>query len=109
MILSTVERDAFLKLLAKNNAKKTQLKKHMNAFGKQILQNANYLILVPTPKKNVTTHAKHQVSPNVTSRTISALDAKLAKTLNACTQWTTARLCKREENASHKHYKDFTE
>jgi len=106
---NTVERDVFQKMHAKNNAKKTQLPSNTNASGKLIHQNVNNLILVHTPRKNVTMPVKPQASPNVTSRTTNALDAKLAKTHNACTQWTTARSCKKEVNASQKHYKDSSE
>jgi hypothetical protein len=107
---NTVERDAFQKNPARNNANQTHIMTtNMNASGKLILQNVRNLMLVPTARKNAMMHAKHQTSLNVTSRTTNAWDAKLARTLTACILLTTARSCKKEENANHKLYKDSSE
>lgn len=106
----TVERDASQLLLAKKDALSAPNQRtNMNAFGKLIHQNVNNLMLVLTPRKNATMHARHPTLPNATSRTTSAKDAKLVQTLTACTLLTTARSCKREENANHKLYKDSSE
>jgi hypothetical protein len=100
--------DAPQKLNAMSNAKKSH--QVTNATGPlMIRQNVKNLMLVPTPRKNAMMHAKHQTSLNATSRTTNALDAKLARTLTACILSTTARSCKKEENANHKPYKDSSE
>jgi hypothetical protein len=107
---NTVERDASQLLLAKKDANQAPSQMtNMNASGKLIRQNVKNLMLVPTPRKNAMMHAKHQTSLNATSRTTNALDAQLARTLTACTLSTTARSCKKEENANHKLYKDSSE
>jgi len=105
-----VERDVFQKTPASPNANQTHIMTtNSNASGKLILQNVKNLMLVATPRKNAMMHAKHQTSLSVTSRTINALDAPLARTRTACILLTTARSCKKEENANHKLYKDSSE
>jgi hypothetical protein len=105
-----VERDVFQKNPAINNANQTHIMTtNMNASGKLILQNARNLMLVPTARKNAMMHAKHQTSLSATSRTTNASHAPLARTRTACTLLTTARSCKKEENANHKLYKDSSE
>lgn len=105
-----VERDVFQKTPASPNANQTHIMTtNSNASGKLILQNVKNLMLVPTPRKNAMMHAKHQTSLSVTSRTTNALDAPLARTRTACILLTTARSCKKEENANHKLYKDSSE
>jgi len=103
---NTVERDVFQKHPATNNANPTHIMtSSSSASGKLILQNVKNLMLVPTPRKNAMMHAKHQTSLSVTSRTTNALDALLARTRTACILLTTARSCKKEENANPKCYK----
>lgn len=97
---STVERDASQLLLAKKDARLDQLMSIMNASGTSILQNVKNLMLVLTARKNAMRHAKHQTSANATSRTTHAWDANQVPTQDACTLSTTARSCKKEENAN---------
>jgi len=108
---NTVERDVSQKIPAKNNARKThtQLTSNINVSGRLIHQLAKLMMLELTLKKNAMMHAKLHHSPNATSRTTNALDAKLVKIHYACTLWITARSCKKEENASHKLFKDSSE
>merc|ERR1712072_1493056 len=106
---NTVERDASQLLLAKDANQALNPRMIMNASGKLIHQNVKNLMLVPTPRKNAMMHARTQTSLNATSRTTNARDANLERTPTACTLSTTARSCKKEENANHKLYKDSSE
>jgi hypothetical protein len=107
----TVEEDVFQLLHAKKDARRTtlQLTNNMNVSGKLTHQNARNLMLVLILRKNAMMPARTNHLPNATSRTTNASHAPLARTRTACTLLTTARSCKKEENANHKLYKDSSE
>ena len=109
VIQSTLVRDVFQRTNAKTNARRTTHQTCMNASGKLIHQNANHPRPDLTKRKNAMICARSVNMPNVITRTTNALTVKLEKTHCACSPEITAKLCKKEENAKNKNYKDSSE